>query len=216
MPFLCLLFSVCSRWLASHVHSLCSLPRVVLGSLPVRVRTFAFFFFLTYHVFIFFKPRIRHVDSLQLKYYLYCQFFFFNFEKEYSLTCSVDHPISEDGDAEWCVTSSKIVFSITLCYVERLRLYLLMGSDVFKSIVIQHFVVRFVPHGNHLRESVLWYPREALIPWCMHQPLKVLIKCYSLHLFSYQICMCGAHVWRSGQCEGVTLFLSLCGFWAST
>lgn len=155
---------------------------MVLGSLPVRVRTFAFFFFLTYHLFFFFlKPRIIQVDSLQLKYYLYCQFFS-NFEKEYSLTCSVDHPISENGDAEWCVTSSKIVFSITLCYVERLWLYLLMGSNVFKSIVIQHFVVRFIPHGNHLRESVerdtlCFDDDEALIPCCMHQPLKVLIKC---------------------------------------
>lgn len=175
MPFLCLLFSVCSHWLASHVHSLCSLPRVVLGSLPVRVRTFDFFSWHTMYSF-FFKPRIIQVDSLQLKYYLYCQFFFY-FEKEYSLTCSVDHPISEDGDAEWCVTSSKIVFSITLCYVERLWLYLLMGSDIFKSIVIQHFVVRFIPHGNHLRESVerdtlcfdtlerLWYPVVCTSLW---------------------------------------------------
>lgn len=107
-------------------------------------------------------------------------------------------------------------------------LYLLMESDVFKSIVIQHFVIRIIPHSNHLRESVerdvlCFDDDDTLIPLrCFDTLLYAPVSegfhkmLYNLHLFSYQMCMCGAHVWRSGQFEGVTLFLSPCGFWALT
>lgn len=107
-------------------------------------------------------------------------------------------------------------------------LYLLMESDVFKSIVIQHFVIRIIPHSNHLRESVervvlCFDDDDTLIPLrCFDTLLYAPVSegfhkmLYNLHLFSYQICMCRAHVWRSGQFEGVTLFLSPCGFWALT
>lgn len=132
LPFLCLLFRVCPCWLVSHAHTQCSLPRRVLGFLPVRVRTFdSLSLFLSWHT-IFFKPRIRQINSLQFKYYRQS----FELERQHSLTCFIDYtPISEDGNVVSMWPVVELRFPSQCVMRNDHGLFLLMESDVFKSIV---------------------------------------------------------------------------------